>query len=71
MRDPELGRLAARRSTIGEVYDAAAAEQAVDRRRRTAELLGALGVEVIDVDAGHLAPALADHYLALKARGLL
>jgi len=71
VRDPELARLAARRDTVGEVYDAAAAERAVDRRRRTAELLGALGVEVVDVDAGHLAPALADHYLALKARGLL
>jgi uncharacterized protein (DUF58 family) len=71
VRDPELARLAARRDTVGEVYDAAAAEQAVARRRRTAELLGALGVEVVDVDAGHLAPALADHYLALKARGLL
>ena len=31
----------------------------------------ALGVDVVDADAEQLPPALADHYLALKARGLL
>ena len=41
------------------------------RRRRTAELLRALGVDVVDADAERLPPALADHYLALKANGLL
>ena len=30
-----------------------------------------LGVDVVDADAEQLPPALADHYLALKARGLL
>lgn len=69
--DPELTRMVGRRRTIDEVYGAAAAEQALTRRRRTASLLGALGVDVIDTDADRLAPALADHYLALKARGLL
>jgi uncharacterized protein (DUF58 family) len=34
-------------------------------------VLGSLGVEVIDVDADNLAPALADHYLKLKAAGKL
>jgi len=71
VRDPELARLAAARSTVDEVYDAAAAEQAVARRRRTADLLQALGVDVVDADAERLPPALADHYLSLKARGLL
>lgn len=71
VRDPELDRLAATRDTIDEVYDAAAAEQAAARRRRTSELLGKLGVDVVDADAERLPPALADHYLALKARGLL
>jgi uncharacterized protein (DUF58 family) len=71
VRDPELDRLSAARDTIDEVYDAAAAEQAAARRRRTAELLGALGVDVVDADAAQLPPALADHYLSLKARGLL
>jgi uncharacterized protein (DUF58 family) len=71
VRDPALHELAAGRSTVEEVYDAAAAEQVVGRRRHTARLLQALGVDVIDADAARLPPALADHYLALKARGLL
>jgi uncharacterized protein (DUF58 family) len=71
VRDPELERLAATRGTIDEVYDAAAAEQAMVRRRRTAELLRAVGLDVVDADAQRLPPALADHYLSLKANGLL
>jgi uncharacterized protein (DUF58 family) len=71
VRDPELERLAATRGTIDEVYDAAAAEQAMVRRRHTAELLRTVGVDVVDADAQRLPPALADHYLALKANGLL
>jgi uncharacterized protein (DUF58 family) len=71
VRDPALDRLAGRRSTLEEVYDAAAAEQVLARRRRTGELLRALGVDVVDADAERLPPALADHYLGLKARGLL
>ena len=71
VRDPELERMARSRDGLDEVYAAAAAEQTLARRRRTADLLGALGVDVIDVPAESLAPALADHYLALKARGLL
>ena len=31
----------------------------------------ALGVDVVDADAERLPPALADHYLSLKANGLL
>ncbi|WP_134766938.1 DUF58 domain-containing protein [Nocardioides sp. 1609] len=71
VRDPELDRLTAARDTIDEVYDAAAAEQAQSRRVRTAALLTRLGVDVVDADAERLPPALADHYLGLKARGLL
>jgi uncharacterized protein (DUF58 family) len=71
VKDPALDQLAATRGTIDEVYDAAAAEQAVRRRTHTAELLTKLGVDVVDADAGRLPPALADHYLMLKARGLL
>ena len=57
VRDPALERLAAARGTVDEVYDAAAAEQAWSRRRRTAELLRALGVDVVDADAERLPPA--------------
>ena len=71
VRDPELERLAGEHDTLDEVYDAAAAEQVIERRRHTARLLRALGVDVIDADAERLPPALADHYLGLKARGLL
>ncbi|WP_228942198.1 DUF58 domain-containing protein [Nocardioides sp. Leaf374] len=71
VRDPALDRLAAARGTAEEVYAAAAAEQVLERRTRTAELLRALGVDVVDVVAERLPPALADHYLGLKARGLL
>jgi len=71
VRDPELERMAAAREGLDEVYAAAAAEQTLARRRATADLLGTLGVDVIDVPAEALPPALADHCLALKARGLL
>ena len=71
VRDPALDRLAAARGSVEEVYDAAAAEQVLLRRRRTADLLRTLGVDVVDADAERLPPALADHYLGLKARGLL
>ncbi len=71
VRDPELERLAATRDDVDAVYTAAAAEQALRARRSTHALLSRLGVDVLDVDAERLAPALADHYLALKARGLL
>ena len=71
VKDPTLEQLAATRETIDEVYDAAAAEQAVRRRADTAELLVKLGVDVVDAAADQLPPALADHYLMLKARGLL
>jgi uncharacterized protein (DUF58 family) len=71
VKDPALAALAAARDTLDEVYDAAAAEAVLRGRRRTGDLLRALGVDVVDADAERLPPALADHYLALKARGLL
>ena len=71
VRDPELARLADLHGDVDEVYTAAAAEQALRARRATHDLLVRLGVDVLDVDADRLAPALADHYLALKARGRL
>jgi uncharacterized protein (DUF58 family) len=69
--DPALGDLARDRDTLEQVYDAAAAEQVRADRRRTSEVLAALGVDVVDAPADALPPALADHYLTLKARGLL
>lgn len=69
--DPTVSALARERGTVAEVYAAAAAERTALRRRRTATTLGALGVDVVEGDADSLPPALADHYLLLKARGLL
>ncbi len=71
VKDPALDRLAATRRDIDDVYDAAAAARVLERRRGTAELLRALSVDVVDASAERLPPALADHYLDLKARGLL
>ena len=53
------------------MYAAAAASQVLEERERAARVLGAMGVHVLDADAERLPPALADHYLSLKARGLL
>ncbi len=71
VKDPALEQMAATRDTLDDVYGAAAAEQVLAQRRRTAAILTALGVDIVDTDADQLAPALADHYLMLKARGLL
>ncbi|WGX98012.1 DUF58 domain-containing protein [Nocardioides sp. L-11A] len=80
VRDPELSRLAALgddAGTVGaaptadDVYAAAAAAHELHRRDRTRDMLVRLGVDVVDADAGELPPALADHYLSLKAQGLL
>lgn len=71
VRDPALGALVEQRETLEDVYAAAAATQVLAQRRDAAATLAALGVHVLDTDAERLPPALADHYLALKARGLL
>ncbi len=71
VKDPALAELVEGRATIDDVYAAAAASQVLHERERAARVLGALGVDVLDADAERLPPALADHYLALKARGLL
>jgi uncharacterized protein (DUF58 family) len=63
--------MAARRDDSEAVYAAAAAEQARADRDRTAAQLGVLGVDVVDAEADRLPVALTDHYLGLKARGLL
>ena len=71
VQDPGLAAMTRERGSLVEVYAAAAAARVVQQRRRAAEILGALGVHVVDADTEQLPPALADHYLTLKARGLL
>ena len=69
--DPRVDALAAGRADAVEVYDAAAAERARGDRRDVASRLRGRGVDVVDATPEELAPALADHYLALKATGRL
>ncbi|MGV9802754.1 DUF58 domain-containing protein [Mycobacterium sp. NPDC003449] len=69
--DPRVDRLATGRSDAAQVYDAAAAERSRNDRRAIASRLRRHGVDVVDAVAEDLAPALADHYLAMKAAGKL
>ncbi|MEV4833249.1 DUF58 domain-containing protein [Nonomuraea sp. NPDC049486] len=69
--DPRVAAMASGRGTAEEVYDAAAAEHARLERRRITARLRRHGVEVVDAPPDDIAPALADHYLALKAAGRL
>ena len=69
--DPRVDRLAAGRADAAAVYDAAAAERARNDRRAIASRLRRHGVDVVDAPPDELAPALADHYLAMKASGRL
>ncbi|MGI8949130.1 MAG: DUF58 domain-containing protein [Ornithinimicrobium sp.] len=69
--DPVLAEMTQDLSDLESVYGAAAAERTRSLRDRTAQALGRLGVHVIEASPEELPPRLADHYLALKARGLL
>jgi uncharacterized protein (DUF58 family) len=69
--DPAVTTMAAGRGDAAAVYGAAAAGVALAERRDVAARLARRGVEVVDAAPDDLAPALADRYLALKARGRL
>ncbi|KUI46343.1 hypothetical protein AU198_01595 [Mycobacterium sp. GA-1199] len=69
--DPRVEALAAGRADAPQVYAAAAAERARNERRAIGSRLRRRGVDVVDAAPEELAPALADHYLALKATGRL
>ncbi|HEY2504260.1 MAG TPA: DUF58 domain-containing protein [Mycobacterium sp.] len=69
--DPRVDQMAAGRSDAAAVYDAAAAERSRNDRRAIATRLRRSAVEVVDAVPAELAPALADHYLAMKATGRL
>lgn len=69
--DPRVEKLATGRADAAQVYDAAAAERARNDRRSIAARLRRTGVDVVDAPPEDLAPALADHYLAMKAAGRL
>lgn len=69
--DPYVSGMAEARGRTDAVYEAAAAAQAQEERRRTADQLRRHGVVVVDATPDELAPALADTYLELKAAGRL
>ncbi len=69
--DPRVDELATARSVAAAVYDAAAAERSRNDRHAIASRLRRSAVEVVDAAPAELAPALADHYLAMKATGRL
>ncbi|PID95966.1 MAG: DUF58 domain-containing protein [Actinomycetales bacterium] len=69
--DPALSVMSTARGTVREVYAAAAAERTLVLRERTAAVLRRLGIDVLDSPPDGLPPKLADHYLMLKAKGLL
>jgi uncharacterized protein (DUF58 family) len=69
--DPELATMAAGRRDAGQVYGAAAAEQARSGRQRVSTLLQRRGAQVVDAPPDRLPSALADAYLELKAAGRL
>ena len=71
VQDPEVHRLQGERSTVADVYDAAAAERTELERAAVTVRLRQRGVEVVDALPDDLAPRLADTYLALKAAGRL
>ena len=72
--DPALAEMAAAplsSNLVSDTYTAAAARQGVVERDRLVRVLASIGVDVVEADPEHLPPALADRYLAFKARGLL
>ncbi|MFT4200337.1 DUF58 domain-containing protein [Gordonia sp. (in: high G+C Gram-positive bacteria)] len=69
--DPTLDDMLAERGDSTSAYRASAAARTLTQREETAAVLARLGVAVIDRGPEDLPPALADHYLSLKARGLL
>lgn len=69
--DPDVDALRTARTGAAAVFDAAAAERVGLERAAVAVRLRQRGAEVVDALPDHLAPRLADTYIALKAAGRL
>lgn len=69
--DPRVAEMARARSTVAEVYEAAAAAQQQAEQAETTARLRRLGATVVEAAPEALPPAVADAYLALKAAGKL
>ena len=71
VEDPALDRLAAGRATSTRSTTPPRPSRSSSAGAAPPTCSRALGVDVVDASAEKLPPALADHYLSLKARGLL
>ncbi|GAB3703875.1 DUF58 domain-containing protein [Nocardiopsis oceani] len=71
IKDPKVEAMAAERGSADALYRAASAERTLSERHRVTTELRRMGVEVVDADPDHIAPALADAYINLKAQGRL
>lgn len=71
VRDQSLDALATGRSSLPEIYTAAAAERAIAVRHRVQTALTRYGVHVVEEPVETFASAVADAYLDLKAAGRL
>ncbi len=71
VRDPGIERMRRERDDRSSVYRAAAAERALLEQDRFADAIARLGGTLLTAAPQELPPALADHYLALKAAGRL
>jgi uncharacterized protein (DUF58 family) len=69
--DPTVLDATRTRTTRDEVYRAAAAERTLLDQARVAAAIRQLGGDVVTGAPQDLPPALADHYIALKATGRL
>ncbi|MFK4729827.1 DUF58 domain-containing protein [Agromyces mediolanus] len=69
--DPDAVDASRRTDELDEVYRAAAAERGLLDGSRVAAAIRRLGAETVTAPPHELPPALADHYLALKAAGRL
>ncbi|WP_322762079.1 DUF58 domain-containing protein [Frankia sp. Cr2] len=69
--DPRVAELAAGRGDVRALYSAAAAEQALLRRRQLTALLRRYNVQVVDALPATYAAAVTDIYLTLKSAGSL
>jgi uncharacterized protein (DUF58 family) len=69
--DPAIDTLRTGRTDAGEVYAAAASELDIARRAGIERTIRDLGIAVVQAPPERFAPALADHYLALKKAGQL
>lgn len=69
--DPDIAAAAARRSTLSDLYSAAAAETVLAERALVRESLRRRGIDVVAAAPEQLPEALADEYLELKQSGTM